>query len=316
MTVNSFIKDEEEPDEDEEYSFEIAEQQRIAAAVEAPLSAYARHLARLDIVNPIQADILRTQYPVTKLVKAEIMYSRKTWKNRIWMTNGSPGTFKSFTGMTLSSWLDENGFWTHNKGNYSLPKLFFETTSLMSYLQSDARKGDCLMLDEEIDKSGMGVRGLQYAMHNIERTLRFTEINFMFVYVVERHHQVNSVFYTRGEHYVIPPFGDYAVLGVLQPLVTQSEYQLLGLMTVDVPSQKIVDTYHKRKIEFVGGMQKSAGFGMPADILRDYAWLLSALAKDEKFLALPSNRRAGYVSYIYHVQENVVQLLLSLVDLG
>jgi hypothetical protein len=164
--------------------------------------------------------------------------------------------------------------------------------------------------------SGTGVRGLQYAMHNIERTLRFAEINFMFVYVVERHHSIHTLFYTRGEHYVVPPFGDYAVLGVLQPLVTQQEYQLLGLMTVDLPSQKIIDVYHKKKAEFVGGMQKSAGFGAPADILRDYAWLLAALANDKKFLALPNDTiRADYVSYKFHIQKNVVQMLLSLVDL-
>jgi len=165
--------------------------------------------------------------------------------------------------------------------------------------------------------SGMGVRGLQYAMRNIERTLRFAEINFMFVYVVERHHQINSLFYTRGEHYVRPPFGDYSVLGVLQPLVTQEQYQLLGLMTVDLPYQKIIDAYHKKKVEFVGGMQKSAGFGVPADILQDYAWLLTVLANDKKFLALPNNTlRTDYVSYQYHVQKNVVQLLLSMVNLG
>jgi hypothetical protein len=151
MTLLSYTN-EEKSDEDEDFSFEEAELQRIANSVESPLSAYARYLARLDATNPHYANILRLQYPVTKLVKADIMYARKTWKNRLFTINGAPGTFKSFSAITICDWLDQNGFWTHNKGNYSLPKLFFNTIDLMNYLQSEAKKGDTLMLDEEIDK--------------------------------------------------------------------------------------------------------------------------------------------------------------------
>jgi len=302
---------------DEDFSFEERELMRIMSASEAPLRAYARYLARLETINPLYADYLRLHYPVTKLVKADIVYARRTWKNRIWMINGPVGTLKSFSAMTLASWLDQNGWWTKRKGKYDLPKIFWDYHELLDYLRYDAVRGDCLVLDEEPRYAGMGVRSLQQVLQNIEMTLRFAEINFIFVYVVERAHQVHTVFYTRGEHYAIPPLADYAVLGVLQPLVTRTQYQLLGLMTVDVPEQAIIDEYHKRKSEFVEGMQRSAGFGEPRDILRDYGWLLESLANDKKFLSLRSFKaKVDYASYTYRVQKNVVALLLSMVDLG
>jgi len=170
-------------DEDEDFSFEERELQRIANSVESPLSAYARYLARLDTVNPFYANILRVRYPVTKLVKADIMYARKTWKNRLFMLNGSPGTFKSFSAITMCDWLDQNGFWTHNKGNYDLPKLFFNTIDLMGYLQSDAKLGDCLIggtiitmadgskrtISELMKMSKLGIRNFAFKTYNIIR---------------------------------------------------------------------------------------------------------------------------------------------------
>ena len=332
-------------DEDEDFSFEERELQRIANSVESPLSAYARYLARLDTVNPFYANMLRVRYPVTKLVKADIMYARKTWKNRLFMLNGSPGcvslntvipiltenglekqkigdligesvrvfgydfetddfhflnaevvdaglkrmhrivlsngysveassehkfykekedgvkevtadkvkvgdwllmgnrrklyqstvmthinresdiydeqtyfasvarvesvgikmaadvvmpkghiymlgcglithnTFKSFSAITMCDWLDQNGFWTHNKGNYDLPKLFFNTIDLMGYLQSDAKLGDCLIggtiitmadgskrtISELMKMSKLGIRNFAFKTYNIIR---------------------------------------------------------------------------------------------------------------------------------------------------
>ena len=305
--------------EEDNDDFEEREIRRIANLVESPLQAYARYLARLDS-SPMtmrQADELRIRYPVTKLVKADIIYARKTWTNRIFMVNGPTGTLKSFGAITLADWLDQNGFWTHNKGNYDLPKLFHAYDDFIDYAQNSARSGDAMILDEEIDSQGIGSRGIQFALHNLERTVaRFNELNFVFVYVIARSHQINSLFYTRGQHYYpCAPLADYAGLGVLQPLASQEHYQLLGVMTVDVPPQGVIDAYHKKKVSFVRGMKESAGYGEVRDLIRSNESLIKQLASDKDFLKLTSHgARTDYVSYKFRKPKNQMDVLLRLID--
>jgi len=305
--------------EEDNDDLEEREIRRIANLVESPLQAYARYLARLDS-NPLTmryADELRIRYPVTKLVKADIIYARKTWTNRIFMVNGPTGTLKSFGSITLADWLDQNGFWTHNKGSYDLPKLFHSYDDFIDYAQNSARSGDAMILDEEIDSQGAGARGIQFALRNLERTVaRFNELNFVFVYVIERSHQINSLFYTRGQHYYpCAPLADYAGLGVLQPLASQEHYQLLGVMTVDVPPQGVIDAYHKKKSSFVRGMKESGGYGEVRDLIRANRKMIEELAQDPDFLKLTNkNERATYASYKYRKPRNQIETILGLVD--
>jgi len=305
--------------QEESDDYEEHEMARISNLIESPLQAYARYLARLDSSPATmgQADMLRIRYPVTRLVKADIIYARKTWKNRSWMINGSPGTLKSTSAITMANWLDENGFWTHNKGNYDLPKEFFEYDDFISYCQSEAKPHDCIVLDEEIDAQGTGSRGIQFALRNLERTVaRFSEINFIFVYVIERSHQINTLFYTRGEHYYpVAPLAQYAGLGVLQPLASQEHYQLLGVMTVDTPPQPIIDAYHKRKSSFVQAMKASGGYGEVRDLIKVNRKMIEELAQDPDFLKLTNkNERATYASYKYRKPRNQIEAILGLVD--
>jgi hypothetical protein len=301
--------------QEESDDYEEHEMARISNLIESPLQSYARYLARLDMINPREADYLRMKYPVTKLFKADIIYARKTWKNRIIMINGATGTLKSFSAITISDWLDQNGFWTHNKGRYELPKLHYEYDDFIACAQT-ARPGSTVMLDEEADYQGTGSHSIQFALHNLERTVaRFNELNFVFVYVAERSHQVNTLLYTRGEHYFVPPLAEYAGLGVLQPLASQEHYQLLGLMTVDVPKQAIIDAYHKKKVDFVGTMKDSGGYGEVRNLIKSNEGLIRQLASDKDFLKLTSHgARTDYVSYKFRKPKNQMDVLLRLVD--
>ena len=140
--------------EDTTEDFEQNEMRRISQLIESPLQTYARYLARLDMTNPRQADQMRMNYPVTRLVMADIIYARRTKKNRIWVINGPTGTLKSFSAMRMASWLDQNGFWTHNKGKYEVPKVFLDVSAMIKYAQTDFESGSTLVLDEEADTQG------------------------------------------------------------------------------------------------------------------------------------------------------------------
>ena len=299
----------------------LSEREKIMRSTESPLQAYARFLARLEQTDPREADRYRVNYPVTNLVKMDIIYAQRTWKQRIWMINGPTGTGKSLSALELAHWLDPE-FDVEEKMFWSIPRM-------LDYVRTDAKAHDCLVLDEEPGRSGMGIRGLQQAMNNLEATIRYAEINFIFVYVMERHHNIHSLFYTRGEHYYRVPDdhplkargkdigADYFVLGVLQPFVgAENNYQLLGLMTVDVPPQWEIANYEKYKIEFVGNMQESGGFGAQQNIMKDYGWVLKALENDEQFHTLERHAdKVKYLSYRYGVQVNISELLLALVGM-
>ena len=283
---------------------EQIEMQKILQSSETPLNAYARHLARLELVNPKLADWLRIKYPVTRLFKAEIIYRKKTWKDFKIQIIGQTGSGKSLSAMTLARWIDPD---------WNIDKLFWDYHELLDYVRTEAKSGDCLVLDEDPRFFGLGSLTLNYAIQNIECTLRYRQINFIFVYVYERSHKVHTVLYTRGEHFKNPPYADYFVLGVLQPIM--DTHQLLGLMTVPVPPQKLISQYDKKKQEFVEVMQRSAGFGAERDIVREYAWVLRKLADDKVFLSLPTKaQKINYVSYKYRLPKGLVDLLLGMVE--
>jgi len=296
------------------------ERARILNCVESPLQAYARFLSRVEKISPQDADILRMNYPVTPLFKAEIQYRKRTWKQFLVMINGPTGTGKSLSGITICRWIypdfdvDEHIFWS--------------VDDMVNYVRKYAEKGCCLMLDEEISRLGTGTRGLQYALQNLECTLRYAEINFVFVYVMERPHKIHSLLYTRGEHYYRVPPGhplrekgkdlgaDYFVLGVLQPFFWKDAgYQLLGLMSVDVPPQKIISRYERHKAEFVEQMRESGGLGEIRDILTAYGYVFENLKTDETYMRLEKkSSKADYISHAYGIPRNIAVILVELFE--
>jgi len=487
--VKAKVIDELLPEEDTD--FDLREIMRIEQSMESPLQAYARYLARLGLVNPRMAEVMRIKFPLTRLVKADFEYAKMYWKNRVLQVMGSTGcltldsliqvieggrinevslgrlikekkefltsaydiennkivltsakavssgikrvyklTFengktlgatqdhkfikfpdnkevtlkeldigdkilcfdksylvhfctevwrnnfwnknnfhclhgkgrkkyyknrkilfglkiinieefgeqevgdlvvpdynrfvlpfgvithnsgKSISSIEMAHWIDPD-FWTHNKGNYDLPKEFWDYGDLLNYVRAEASPGDCLVLDEEPRLHGLGSRTLQDAIQNLEAQVRFNKINFIFVYAIERSHRVHTLFYTRGEHPTkeIPKM-DYFVLGVLQPIL--EHHQLLGLMTVDVPPQGVVEAYNKRKEEYTNSVQRSGGFGAEQDIIEQYKVIAAKLPYDKDYQKLQhKGERTDYVSYKYRVPTGLAKLLVTLVS--
>ena len=294
-----------EESEEDEMSFDQREMMRIRDSVETPLDAYARYMARLEIMSKSRADQVRLHNPVTRWWQMDIAYARNAWQNRIIMINGKTGTGKSLSGIGLTDELDYNG--------WEIEKCFWDLADLLNYLRTDAKRGDCLILDEEPKYRGVGSMSLDYAISNIEQTIRWNEINFIFIYVSEGSHKVHTAFYTRGVKFIEPPKADYFVLGLLQPVSGLNDYQLLGLMSVDVPSQKMIRSYGKYKKEFVEQIQASGGFGSPREILQEYEWLIKALREDDYFFSLDTHgKRVDYVSMRYRVPIKMVDIVMTL----
>lgn len=174
---------------------------------------------------------------------------------------------------------------------------------------------NCLVLDEEPRYFGMGSVSLDQAIDNLEATLRFEDINFFFVYVSQRSHKIHSLFYTRTEHFTTPPICDYFVLGVLQPVSESTTYELLGLMPVMVPDQKIIAAYEVKKKEFTQGMMKSGGFGAKRDIIDEYKWLIVLLESDTRYQSLAESYRADYIHFNYRQPKNICTLLVKLMSM-
>lgn len=243
------------------------------------------------------------------------------------ITHNSAGTCKSFAGMSLADWLDQNGFWTHNKGNYDLPNLFFDVAEAMAFAKSNKfRAGSAIMIDEDPKRMGQSAISVNAAITNFERTVaRYSEINFVWIYVAETSHQINTRFYTRGVYFDPVPLAKYVGLGVLQPTVAAANgYALLGKCSVDVPKQRILDAYDKKKKEYVAKMKVSGGFGLQRNIVETYSEQLKMVAKDKRFIAIcnsdfsngkKNGLKVSYISRELGIPKCDAELLMSLVDL-
>lgn len=263
------------------------EMTRIQAAHEPPLRAWGRFLTRVDYVNEKLADYIRMHWPVTHLLEEEIMYRRIYWKNYEVQISGETGSGKSLGGIELATKLDPK---------WRIGKMFFSDEGLKTYAQTEMKPGDCLVKDEDLRRFGSGSMFASKTRENIEGTVRWDQICFIFIYTLERFHIVHLHLYSRKEHYIAPARADYFVYGAEVP-VTGVDTNV-GLLTLDVPSQRLIKRYNVRKKEFVRTMAETGGTGETFDILKAYEWVKDKLKNDTTFHRF--ERIGSQVTYISH----------------
>lgn len=151
------------------------EWQMIHNSYETPFRAYARWLMRQEAINPMRALTIKENLPVGVLWKAEIAYRKIGMKNYVGQTTGSQGSGKSLATMRLA--MDYDPDWcTHNKGSVDLPKIFWSYEKLLEYVRTEAKKGDCLVLDSNItlaNGSIVSLRDLWDIQRSVKRLVRF-----------------------------------------------------------------------------------------------------------------------------------------------
>ena len=289
----------------DDISPEMTELYLIQRSYTTPLRAYAMYLEKLERQGKSRADDLRDTFPLGRIWLADHIYRAKTMKNSISQTIGPQGAGKSLATLGMAMEIDPD---------FNEDKIFFYGNDLVNYVRNSVKKGDVLVMDEQIDRFGSGSRFMDAQIQNLEGTQRVSGFHMKFVYVEEKSHMIHHLCYARTEHHDPvrgPPYVDYFVIGILQPGINFDADYYLGNMVVRPPHQKLIKAYQKKKDEFAGTVRETGGIGGQRNLDEDYGYIIEELKEDKKFETLNKTTRQAYVTHKYSVTRDIADLIMA-----